>query len=182
LAGLAYTLLVSSSGAGNASNLESPAVPIAPETTAPEPPAVAGPVVIDQEGNGDVNFPLSVAELSGALLRLDEAGENHIQGWQSQDDVARWHFKLVRPAVFQVQLVYKSSRSSGDWEFRVGEGTKSRALQAGEEGASYIDEFIWKVPRGGQQVLELSVNNLPDGPLIALESLRFKKVDLGEGK
>jgi hypothetical protein len=183
IVGMAYAMFPPR-GVGNSTSLTSTADPEASQSVAPqpEPPPLAGPVVIGQEGSGDVNFPLSVAELSGELVRVDEAGETHIHGWQSEDGIARWHFKLVRPAVFQVRMVYKASRSSGNWEFRVGENTKTRELQASEEGASYIDEFIWKVPRGGQQVLELSVNNLPDGPLIALESLRFKKVDLGEGK
>jgi hypothetical protein len=168
IAGMAYAMFPPR-GAGNSSGLASKPNPVISEPAAPqpEPPPLAGPVVIGQEGNGDVNFPLTVAELGGELIRVEEGEQTLLQGWQDEDSVARWHFNLVRPAVFQVQMVYKASRSSGNWELRVGENTKTRELQSGEEGASYIDEFTWKVRRGGQQVLELSVNNLPAGALVA---------------
>ena len=127
-----------------------------------------------------MNFPLSVAELSGELVRTTEGEQTLIQGWQHDGSIARWRFKLVHPAVFKVRIVYLAPRPAGaSWELRVGEHTKSRGLQSSGD-AAHVDEFIWKIPKGGLHTLELSVRNPPADAIVGLESLRLEKVDLGQ--
>jgi hypothetical protein len=156
--------------------------PIAPlKEQEPESQPETEAIVITQEGNGDLNLPLSVAELAGELARETTGDKTLLHGWQHERSVARWHFKLVRPAVFQMKIVYQATRPVGGvWELRVGEHTKSREIASTEADESYVDEFIWKITRGGEQVLELSAHGLPADAQVALESLRLQKVDLGQ--
>jgi hypothetical protein len=82
------------------------------QTTLIEPEPVPEPeLVIEQEGSGDLNLPLSVGKLSGGVTARESGGQTHLEHWNSDEAAARWKFKLVRPAVFQVRLEYAASNA-----------------------------------------------------------------------
>jgi hypothetical protein len=127
-------------------------------------------LVIEQEGSGDLNLPLAVADLTGGVASAQTGGETHLANWNADDAAARWKFKLVRPAVFQLRLRYEASRAGGArFQFRVGNETKTRDISNG----AITDEFFWRITRGGRQELELSVLDLPQDGKIELQGLKF---------
>jgi hypothetical protein len=135
------------------------------------PPEPEREPIITQEGSGDLGFPLSVAELSGALVAADQNGATLITGWRDDTTIARWNFKLVRPAVFQVQLVYVAEGAgNGQWELQSETETKTRDIEAG----ATTDEFFWRIHRGGEQTFALAVSGLPEGASVTLKSIRLK--------
>lgn len=158
-------------------NAPTPIAESEPTSPIPMPEVVAedASVVILQEGSGDLNFPCSIAELGEGLERVDQQGQTYIQGWTAESAAARWRFKVVRPAIFQVQMVYTAQNTgSAAWRLTVGEESKSREVSPSQsEGATVAEEFFWRVPRGGEQTLELTLERLPEGASITLHSLRF---------
>jgi hypothetical protein len=148
-----------------------PLVETKPKMPPPIPPEPEREPIITQEGSGDLSFPLSVAELSGALVAADQNGATLITGWRDDTTIARWKFKLVRPAVFQVQLVYVAEGAgTGQWELQSETETKTRDIEAG----ATTDEFFWRIHRGGEQTFALAVSGLPEGASVTLKSIRFK--------
>jgi hypothetical protein len=147
------------------------APPVVIEEPAEDPAPMEEPeLFIAQEGSGDLNLPNSVAELSGGVTAADRGGETYLETWNGADAVARWKFKLVRPAIFQVRLKYEAARAgAAQWQFRIGNETKTRDLQSG----TITDEFFWRIPRGGQHELELTISGLPDDGQVQLQSVRF---------
>jgi hypothetical protein len=148
-----------------------PPKPIPP----PMPPEEGKTVYLMQEGSGDVNFPPSVAELSEGLTVSTREGATLISGWKDETTVARWNFRLVRPAVFKIRIEYSAQNVDGaEWEFRSGEETKARGIEISEDTETFTaDEFFWPISRGGEQTLELSVRSIPEGGSVTLKSLRF---------
>lgn len=138
-------------------------------------PSLDEPLVILQEGSGDLSFPASIAELSEGLQRREEAGEALIEGWQADTTTARWRFKIIRPAVFQVRLVYVAQAAEGAaWQLAVDDDTKTRDVESSPApGEVVTDEFFWRVPRGGEHTFALSLASLPSGTAVSLKSVRF---------
>lgn len=135
--------------------------------------------VVMQEGTGDLNFPLAVAELSGGLERREENGKTVLSGFGVADASARWRFKVVRPAIFKVQLLYVAKDAAGgSFEFTLENDTKLRGLENGDVN----DEFFWKVTSGGEQTLDLKVLHLPNSATLELQSISFIKQDAGRLK
>lgn len=139
---------------------------LSPEDTEP---------VLQQEGNGDLNFSVAAAELSEGLSLVEQTGPTAVSGWRDETTVARWKFKVLRPAIFQVQIKYAvDDAADAQWQLRLKDDTKARSIQTSTTGdAVVIDEFFWRVPRGGEQTLELSVTGLPSSAKLTLHSLRF---------
>jgi len=131
--------------------------------------------VLHQEGNGDLNFSGAAAELSDGLSLVEQAGPAVVSGWRDETTVARWRFKVVRPAIFQVQITYTVDEvQDAHWQLRLEDDTKARSLQTSPTGeAIVVDEFFWRVPRGGEQTLELTVTGLPSSAKLTLHSLRL---------
>ncbi len=131
--------------------------------------------VLHQEGNGDLNFSVVAAELSEGLSLVEQSGPPVVSGWRDETTVARWKFKLVRPAIFQVQITYTvDAVDDAQWQLRLEDNTKARSIQTSSTGEGVVvDEFVWRVPRGGEQTLALTVTGLPSNAKLTLHSLRF---------
>ncbi len=160
------------------------APPVDEEPPPPPPPGrrdtpLSDEIVISQEGNGDLNFPIAAAELVGGLERTEQAGATALAGFDAPEAVARWRFKVVRPAIFKVQIIYTANKAEGSqWKFALQNDDKSRDV---ENGAT-TDEFFWKVTTSGEQTLELIADHLSPGSMLELQSLRFLRQDAGRVK
>jgi hypothetical protein len=67
-------------------------------------------------------------------------------------------------------LEYEASNAGeARWRLRVDDETKRRDVTSG----AVTDEFFWRIPRGGTQELELTVEGLPADGKLELKLLRF---------
>jgi hypothetical protein len=133
-----------------------------PEGTTPAEPA-ASPVptkaiVLLQEGSGEVNFPPATALLSGNVAREVAGTQDVLRGWAADGDQAEWHFQLVRPGFFELELVYVANEALRGQPLRVeldDEG-KTYPLRAPESaGAIVRDTHIVVFKKSGQHRLRL---------------------------
>jgi hypothetical protein len=134
-------------------------------------------VVIAQEGNGQINFPATVAKLNGPSLALQVEGpEPVITGWTSDADEARWDFRVVKPDIFRVEVTYaaEDAWAGGQFVATVGESEKSvEIVSTGGAGKFRTDKFFLTVKRPGQHTLSVRTKERVGAQLWILQSLRF---------
>jgi hypothetical protein len=158
------------------------------ETTPMEPTVDDAPLegaeLVFQEASGDLNLPTGVAELLGGVQREERGGETLLTTWSDPEAAARWRFKLVKPAIFQVQLVYAAQATgAAQWALAVGEDVKVRDISPGETTDKFVtDEFFWKISQAGEQELTLRAVHFPSDGKLLLKSIRFSKQAAGRVK
>jgi hypothetical protein len=79
---------------------------------AEEPPLSAVPVVLLQEGSGEVNLSPATATLSGNPKLRTVGGDQLLTGWTSPEDTARWRFRLIIPGAYRVVFTYAAAESA----------------------------------------------------------------------
>lgn len=135
-------------------------------------------VVVQQEADGGFNFSPALARTSGPTVERLLDGDREIVGnWKSPDDQIRWTFRVVRPSIMRVQVVYRlpSDKSGGNYELSLDPETKKRMRTRDFESAGDIatDEFYFPVRTGGEHLLTLSGEPDNEGELMRLHSIRF---------
>lgn len=147
--------------------------------TKPAPPADDYPseVILSQEGNGDVNFPASVAQLHGESLTLNVEGPDPvIAGWTGDADSVSWDFRVVKPDIFRVEITYAASADWGGGQFTatVGDAEKSGdVVSSGGPDKFRTDKLFLPVKRKGKHVLTIRTTKRPGEQLWVLKSIRF---------
>ncbi|MCA9222746.1 MAG: hypothetical protein KDA71_20635 [Planctomycetales bacterium] len=135
-------------------------------------------VVVQQEADGGFNFSPALARTSGPTVERLLDGDREIVGnWKSPDDRITWTFRVVRPSIMRVQVVYRlpSDKSGGSYELSLDPETKKRMHTSDFESAGDIatDEFYFRVQSGGEHRLTLSGEPDGEGELMRLHSIRF---------
>lgn len=134
-------------------------------------------VVIAQEGNGQINFPATVAKLHGPSLTLKVEGpEPVVTGWTSDADEVRWDFRVVKPDIFRVEVTYaaEDAWAGGQFVASVGDSEKSgEIVSTGGAGKFRTDKIFLTVKRQGQHSLSVRTKERVGAQLWVLQSVRF---------
>lgn len=147
-------------------------------------PESAGPVVLLQEANGDVNFPAAAAVLSGQL-KLDTAGSaDVIRGWSSEEDAAEWRFRVVKlpsQGIFQLRIAYETAAAAQGFRYVVAIGDADRSHEVRSANGIARDEFYFAVSSGGEHTLTLQIQGKPATAEFTLHSLELTYPRRGRG-
>ena len=145
----------------------------------PPQPTLVEPVVIQQEGGGQIQFPPAAAQLHGALSLENIATRDAIVGWASSADRAVWRFHLTRPGPFHLRLEYASAAAEtiGSYEVRVGDQSRVREVRSGEGSSDPVaDAFPLAFSRGGDYELEIVPQRVEGTDLFTLYSVELSPV------
>ena len=128
-----------------------------------------------QEGNGQINFPASVAKLLGPTLTLHVEGPDPvITGWTGDDDAVSWDFRVVRPDIFRVEITYAAETAGGQFVVSVGEAEKGGEVLSTENAGTFrTDKIFLPVKRKGKQTLTVRTAQRTGEQLWTLKSIRF---------
>ena len=136
---------------------------------------VAKPIVLFQEGSGEVNFSPAVAERSGSVelqtIDLDETLVN----WSDADSAARWHFRLVTPGFFKAEVTYATSAEAngGQLELTVGDKSATCNLRStGDPNRFVTDTCTIAIPTSGEHSL-VARSAGPQSKWFVLKAIRF---------
>jgi hypothetical protein len=93
------------------------------------------------------------------------------------DDSIEWHFRLVKPGVFRMNIRYSVAPDAVGGEFELlvdGKTVKICTLRAVAEGQPDVtDEHFVPLPRGGEHRLELRPATKPGAELMRLFEVRL---------
>ena len=148
------------------------------EDPAPEPPSQpqSKPIVLMQEGSGEVVFSSPTAALTGAVELKVAGTEEVLTNWSTAEDAAEWHFKVVKPGFFQAEIVYATvpEATGAGLELVVDERVTKVDLRA----SGGLDHFITDtetvlVSSTAEQTLTIRPLGQPAGHWLILRSVRF---------
>lgn len=134
------------------------------------------PLVLKQEGTGEVNFSAATATTSGGIeLRTSTSGDRLIN-WTNPDASAEWPFHLVVPGSFRLEINYAVASGAGGAELEAAIGNQTRRCQLRSSGG--LDRFISDtfeipVPAAGEHKLLLRPATRPAGDWLAIQSVRL---------
>ena len=141
----------------------------------PDPPPPK-PIVLLQEGSGEVVFSPATAKLRGAVeLRVDGTGEL-LANWTTAEDAAEWRFKLVKPGFFEAEVVYATAAepAGAGLELVIGERTTTVALRnTGGANRFVMDKETLFVSSTAEQTLVVHPLRQPDENWLLVRSVRL---------
>jgi len=152
-----------------------PVQPLPPPETPPPPE----PIVVLQEGSGEVTLSPSTAVLYGQLQLQTIGSEEVLAEWASPEDRAAWRFRVVKPGFFQAELTYATSDGAEDAELELAIGervTPCRLRDSGGLDQFHSDRFTLVVPKSGEHTLELRPRRHPAGAWLILKTVRLLPV------
>lgn len=151
--------------------------PLGPAQARPKP--ASRPVVLLQEGSGQVVFSPATA-IRGGSVELEIAGtEEVLTSWTTANDSVEWHFKLVKPGFFQAEIVYATipSAENATLELTIGERTTACELRSSGGLDQFItDAFTVFISASGEQTLVVRPADPPEGEWLVLKSVRLMPV------
>ena len=131
---------------------------------------------MNQEADGSVGFPLTVAQLHGDAIQLKSDEQSDvIENWVSDDDWLSWDFRLIRPGAFRLEIGYRLSKPEKGASLLVGID-RAEPLQIDLRKASDGDQSDFRfvtVRSNGKHTLSLQPIDLPAGQSITLTSVRM---------
>ena len=143
------------------------------------PPVVARhrqPLMLKQEGTGEVIFSPATATTSGGVeLRTTTSGDVLVN-WTSDDASAEWPFRLVVPGSFRLEMTYAVASGAGGAELEAAIGSQTRRCQLRSSGSLdrfLTDTFEIQVPAAGEHKFVLRPATRPAGDWLALQSVRL---------
>ena len=145
--------------------------PVPPPRPAPEPFVDFGPMV-EQEVDGSLIFLPSTARLSGDVLRRETIdGEDVLVGWDTEDDIATWQFRMAR-LTRQVRIRATITYSTGGEKlvYRLSIDANTKRCVSRETSGFVTDEHFFAITKTGLHTLKLRGPHAPD--------LRIKSVVL----
>jgi len=146
-----------------------------------------GTVYILQEGTGELHFAAQTAERLGERLALETSGNDQvITGWGPPDETLAWNFKVLKPDIFRMELVYAATDESrgARFAFRVDEEEikTGQVESTGAEDKFRTDVFHVTVKRNGPHEFSLTVLDLPAKGQVVFKSVRLIPKGLGDKK
>lgn len=176
LAGVAAWGIVKSQWQTPAPVASAPVEP--PPKPEPQPPAPE-PVVQFQEASGEVNLAPSTALLQGTV-KLRTAGlSESLAGFGTPEDQAQWHFRLIEPGFFQLELTYATAADVADARLVAAIGEDSKICELRSTGGLdqlLTDSYTLAVPKGGEHSLVLRAAETQTGDWLVLKSVRLLPV------
>jgi hypothetical protein len=138
-----------------------------------QPPAEPPPIVLMQEGSGEVTFSPPTATLAGSV-ELDVVGAEEVLTHWTDDDRAQWHFRLVNPGAFQAELTYALTAEEGEALLVVDEQPRPITLRStGSLEQFHSDAVTLVIPNGGEHTLEFRPGKRAEGAGLVLKTVRL---------
>ena len=143
----------------------------------PPPKPKDEPVLIEQEGSGQINFPASLAQIHGDSPQVEVLGDDIlITNWTSADDWLSWRFHLARPGIFRVYIQYRAAPDAdgGHFELHLDDETKTGDVRASEGDKFNTENLFLAVKRSGAHTVMLKPTAKPGAEFMILKSIRFE--------
>lgn len=155
----------------------------------PAAEVVTGPLVA-QQADGGLYFSANDAVIHGdTATRGIAAGREVITNWTSAGDWLSWDFRVDRPRMFRVELIYAAPASyGGTFSVAIDDMKKEAAVmkkEAAVRDTGGTDAFLphevgfLTVRRSGPYRFEMRVVRKPPGHLMNLRSIRLTPYDIG---
>ncbi|HZN34149.1 MAG TPA: hypothetical protein VFB80_10030, partial [Pirellulaceae bacterium] len=156
-----------------------PARPVEPPRPVVTEPAPPQPIIVLQEGSGEVVLSAATATLAGAVELQVVGTEEVLAHWTTPEDRAVWHFRLVKPGPFYAELTCATSAEAEGFELELVVDDRATAHLLGPSGG--FDQFRTdKVPlviaSGGEHTLTLRLAKAPPADWLVLKSVRLVPV------
>lgn len=132
--------------------------------------------VVEQEGNGQLHFPATVASLQGEGLELTvRDGKSLITGWTSSEQYLLWKFRVVRPAIFEVTIHYaaKPENAGATMVLAVDEEERMCDVRAAEGDQFQIEKIFMAVRRTGEHTLTVRPGQMKGNAFMELVRIEF---------
>lgn len=178
LVGLGIGLL--GGGPDDSEEVRVPAPPKQPNSLEPNH-SDPSPLMIQQDGDGQLNFPAESALVDGPTIRItQEDGHSLLADWESKEDTAVWEFevaRLPRQGAFRVALRYAADEDSDGIRFTLTIG--ERSLKRSVKSTGGLDQFAEEeigylaISRNGHHTLAMTAVEKPRDELMVLESIRL---------
>lgn len=129
------------------------------ESSEPSPAVsseLRGAVVLQQEADGAVNFTPATAVLEGQVELAVAGTEYVLVNWTAPKDTIRWRFRLLDPAIFNVQISYLVAGASAGGRISVevdGEQKTLTTRTGNPPDVPVTDTLFLKIGRSGEHVL-----------------------------
>ena len=149
--------------------------PVEPEPTTELPPTVNEPVVVMQEGTGNVVLRPVLAILSG--VELDQSGEEDVLAHWGADGEAWWRFRIIKPAIFRVVVRYaaEDAWAGAQVELSLGDQKKTVTVRAsGGTDQFHEDEYFLAANSSGQHDFRVRAVGLAGEGLMVLKSIQLE--------
>jgi hypothetical protein len=118
----------------------------------------------------------------GAALRSAGLSEL-LAGFGSPDAAATWHFRLVEPGFFHLELTYATAADVADGQLEAALGGETKACDLRSTGGLdqfLTDSYTLAIPKSGQHTLVLRPLRPASGDWLLLKSVRLVPVGAGE--
>lgn len=147
-----------------------------PGTGRPRLPEEGEAIEVLQEGSGDVALSPATAALAGATSLELEGAEEVIAGWGTPDDTATWHFRLIEPGFFQLQITYAAGDAAFGRKLEIAIDDEAKRLELQPSSDGYRTDLLTiAVKKSGRHTLRLRQTNEFDGEL-RVKLVRLKVV------
>lgn len=171
-----------------AANDEAPTEPETPMPAEEESPAEETlpkkrpePVLLNQEGNGEVNFTPITAELTGGIELISRGTDSVLGNWTSPSDSITWQFRLRRGDVFRLEITYAAPP---EWEgtryvVALDDEVKEHTTRtSGSLDKTVTDEFFMPITKPGEHRLSLQMVQKPGEQAMVLHRVRLAPTKL----
>jgi hypothetical protein len=132
--------------------------------------------VVQQQRDGTLRFRAADAQIHGTALRLEEGPTaSSIVNWILRDDWLSWDFRVEKPAVFHVRIVYRAAEDAagGEYELAIGDERKTATVRTSPADGECTDELYLAVRRTGRHTLSMRVITKPGSELLTLKEIRL---------
>lgn len=139
-------------------------------------PVKSRPVIIRQEGNGELQFTPATARLFGTVEFKSLGTESVIRNWTTSEDALEWDFHVVKPDVFRLEITYAAAAEWEGAKYRVtisGEAKEFVVRSSGGADRFHTDVFHFPVRRNGAHVLRINATMQPGAEVMVLKGLRL---------
>ncbi len=141
--------------------------------TSPDSPSI---VVVQQAADGALRFLVTDAQIHGTALRIEKGpASSTAVNWILHDDWLSWDFRVKKPAIFRVKIVYRAAADAedGQYELAVDDERKTASVRPSPPDSECTDELFLAVKRSGRHTLSMRVIAKPGAELLSLKEIRF---------
>jgi hypothetical protein len=139
--------------------------------------------LVEQQPDGSLRFSAADAVIHGETAALGSVdGRSVVTNWRSQNDWLAWDFRVERPAMFHVELVYAASTGHGGrFSVAIGDTVKEATVRdsGGPDTFAPHEVGYMTVRRAGRYRLQLRATEQPAGQLMDLRAIRLTPYDIG---
>jgi hypothetical protein len=155
---------------------ELPETPIPPVAEVEPAQPKSRPVVVRQEGNGELQFSPATARLTGNVEFHSQGTESILRNWNRTDDVIEWDFQVVKPDVFRLEVTYAAAAEWEGAKYQInisGEAKEFIVRSSGGADRFHTDIYHFPIRRNGDHKLRIVATMQPGAEVMIMKGVRL---------